>query len=449
MSTTKVKTNSGPPRNAKLLETHPSGKRHLPLPKGPHSVGFVDIMTEGDPSSGTFFRLYYPSNERCQEEHEKWPRWAFEDKYISGTLTFLKCMAYRWPSWAPRDEFLFHNAMRKCIKITPRNGFKAGFKRLIGNVYVPIIQNGSIKNNTNWPLVVFSHGIGCCRFMYSQVCYDIASYGFVVAATEHRDGSACMAQFYDSSYNQQDPLVRWVEHQRCQRNENEYELRNKQVHQRSKEVSRTLDVLLGLNEGREFYNVYKNQYLPDQDLVFDFSQFQNTMNMSNPVIAGHSFGGATTILTLISDERFKVGVALDAWMFPLRDEDVFVSNEKPILFVNTESFLNAINLKKLSLLENSTKGTEDRKFLFIRGSVHQNQLDMPFLLRNTTMKKVLGSYSKTSPDKVMNVNNKLIVQFLFDKLGMAPSPELDEEITNSSILLQYGLGLSDNTPTTE
>ena len=93
MSTTKVNKNSGPPRNAKLLETHPSGKRHLPLPKGPHSVGFVDIMTEGDPSSGTFFRLYYPSNERCQEEHEKWPRWAFEDKYISGTLTFLKCMA--------------------------------------------------------------------------------------------------------------------------------------------------------------------------------------------------------------------------------------------------------------------------------------------------------------------------------------------------------------------
>jgi platelet-activating factor acetylhydrolase len=205
--------------------------------------------------------------------------------------------------------------------------------------------------------------------------------------------------------------------------------------------------LLELNEGKEFNNVFKNQ--PETDFDFDFSQLQNTMNISNPVIAGHSFGGATTILTLISDERFKVGVALDAWMFPLRDKDVKVSTEKPILFVNTESFLNAINLKKLSVLQNATTDTEHRKFLFIRGSVHQNQLDMPFLIRNTSMKKVFGSYSKTSPDKVMNVNNKLIVQFLFDKLGMTPSPELDDEIRNSSFLLQYGLGLSDKTPSTE
>ena len=117
------------------------------------------------------------------------------------------------------------------------------------------------------------------------------------------------------------------------------------------------------------------------------------MKDSNPVIAGHSFGGATTILTLILDERFKVGVSLDAWMFPLRDENLLVGTEKPILFVNTESFLSVENLSKLSMLESKTKDTKQRKFLFIRGSVHQNQIDIPLVLQNATLKKFLGSYS--------------------------------------------------------
>lgn len=67
-----------------------------------------------------------------------------------------------------------------------------------------------------WPIAIFSHGVGCsrynqnhtsyyslsscparpdlpifsrCRLMYSQICGSLAARGYIVAAIEHRDGT--------------------------------------------------------------------------------------------------------------------------------------------------------------------------------------------------------------------------------------------------------------------
>ena len=45
---------------------------------------------------------------------------------------------------------------------------------------------------------------------------------------------------------------------------------------------------------------------------------QDTMDLSNPVMCGHSFGGATTLMALATEPKFKLGIVLDGWLFPIR-----------------------------------------------------------------------------------------------------------------------------------
>ena len=117
------------------------------------------------------------------------------------------------------------------------------------------------------------------------------------------------------------------------------------------------------------------------------------MDLSNPVMCGHSFGGATTLMALATEPKFKTGIVLDGWLFPIRDEMELPSKvkQKPILFVNTESFLNEENLKKMETFSNSEIEEEERGVdfvqrtcLYIQGSVHQNHIVAPFVLKVST-----------------------------------------------------------------
>ena len=136
------------------------------------------------------------------------------------------------------------------------------------------------------------------------------------------------------------------------------------------------------------------------------------------------------MLCLHEDPRFKLGLVLDGWMFPLQEEECHPA--QPILFINTESFITRMNVgKTMTYLRGSTSA--ERRMFFILGSVHLNHVDVPLIVKSNWIKKLAGMYrsgvhhryvilpagdnysiyfSTTDPALVLGLNNNLMLHFI-------------------------------------
>ena len=75
----------------------------------------------------------------------------------------------------------------------------------------PILTPSTGSNGAEeWPLIIFSHGVGCSRLMYTHLCGELASRGYVVAAVEHRDGTGPSATVTSETGVEKDvEFLRW------------------------------------------------------------------------------------------------------------------------------------------------------------------------------------------------------------------------------------------------
>ena len=109
-----------------------------------------------------------------------------------------------------------------------------------------------------------------------------------------RDGSACFSYSLDKNGQ------KWsIPHKRVEWNEDEYFVRNRQVRERAYEATQALELGLALNSKPTELKKLSG---------FDLTNFLDAIDVSKPIMSGHSFGGATTLLTLHSDPRFKVNI---------------------------------------------------------------------------------------------------------------------------------------------
>lgn len=352
----------------------------IPPPKGPNRVGCTDLMT-GRSAQGCFFRLYYP----CQEtEKAEGPSWIPSREYFSGLADFMK--------------------LNRTLTVHI-------FNYLFGSFKIPAAPDAPLKASEKYPVVIFSHGLGAFRTLYSTICVELASQGFIVASVEHRDLSAS-ATYYcreaaetEAMALKSNTLQQWMYYRALQQGEKEFPLRNQQVQVRAKECVDALDTLAEINAGKQVTN--------DLQTGFDWKSLENSMDLSKVSVIGHSFGGATVIQALSQDEKFKCGVALDTWMLPVDDETI-PKVQQPIFFINSERFQWPSNINRMKKLDSDTV---ERKMITIRGTVHQSFPDFTFMTGN-----LIGKWMKLKgeidPHVAMDLSNQATLAFLQRHLGL-------------------------------
>ncbi|GFN95849.1 platelet-activating factor acetylhydrolase [Plakobranchus ocellatus] len=533
-------------------------RRHLPVPTGSHTVGCVDLMCDLA-DQGTFFRLYYPTNPTdIQRAYKQWPLWLPRKQYAHGYMYFLK-----------KNRTIF--------------GRLANW--LGGDIYAPVLwQAPLLKSDEKFPVIIVSHGIGGNRTTLSTYSYELASRGFVVAAIEHRDGTASMTlclteqletsiidsdeadnksnnndcgtvnnnndsqqqepqhncnQLPDSENQQrsqpgQEPVPSVLQGQRkmenvqdleqqnqscadsdhnlelnaaaltrdrpsvnsasnsdvpcsmrppnkekkecetdshiCdpsslsqaltnedksenrpgdggrgawvrQRRENrrrslrhnhscseewrpfqhveiwdDFDYRNRQMYQRADEISDLLDELISMNEGSHINNAL--------GLAFTTNQFKNRLDFSRVAVIGHSFGGAAALATLVTDNRFKVGLCLDTWMHPV-DSFVYNNTLQPALFLNMEQFQWEKNVNRMIRFQEAHPEV-DRPMMTMIGGCHQSMTDFQFIVPQV-LGRLIDVCHTLPPSQCMSTVMDASIAFLRKHLNLPLEPH-DKDI---------------------
>uniref|UniRef100_A0A8D1T971 Platelet-activating factor acetylhydrolase n=1 Tax=Sus scrofa TaxID=9823 RepID=A0A8D1T971_PIG len=243
------------------------GQTKIPRGNGSYSVGCTDLMFDYT-QKGTFLRLYYPSQDGDPSD----TLWIPDKEYFWGLSKFLGT----------------HWLLGKILSL------------LFGSMTTPAAWNSPLRTGEKYPLIIFSHGLGAFRTIYSAIGTDLASYGFIVAAVEHRDGSASATYFFKDQSAAEIRNKTWLYLRTLGKGEEEFPLRNEQVRQRAEECSQALNLILDMDRGKPVKNVL--------DLEFDVEQLKDSIDRDKIAVMGHSFGGATVLQTLSEDQRFRGSV---------------------------------------------------------------------------------------------------------------------------------------------
>ncbi|KAJ0163683.1 Platelet-activating factor acetylhydrolase 2, cytoplasmic [Colletotrichum tanaceti] len=243
-------------------------------------------------------------------------------------------------------------------------------------------EESSSGTSPTFPVIIFSHGLGGSRMSYSSMCGELASYGFIVVAVEHRDGSGARtyvnlpenrevsdsdssaAQAYVKSFNAQKIKNKKKGKQSDQHYCVDYlfpkdnaqdtaphnargvdtELRTAQIEMRMAEMEEAYRILGCINSGRghevEATNLRRkgNVASSSQGLTgIMWEDWKGRMFLDNVTVMGHSFGGATTVETLRTESLVDIcneARAEDAlaWMMTIRGSTHLSQTDFAILY---------------------------------------------------------------------------------------------------------------------
>jgi platelet-activating factor acetylhydrolase len=164
--------------------------------------------------------------------------------------------------------------------------------------------------------IIFSHGLTSNRCMHSVMGIELASFGHIVFIIDHLDGTGSYSIDQKGNvhkFNTNIPRKAFLP------NEAGHKFIEQAVEFRRQEVVALIDQVLEPEFCRNYLNFSK----------------EVTINKDKLVLAGHSFGSSTMILTALNEPRAKVVCVMDSWLFPIAthiDQGKFEGFTTPIIF---------------------------------------------------------------------------------------------------------------------
>lgn len=243
-----------------------------------------------------------------------------------------------------------------------------------------------------FPVIIFSHGLGGSRLCYSTICGELASFGCIVIAVEHRDGSGARthvslprdvdtsviesstAKLYTNDDDDKDAGSKEVK-AKSKAGVNPYYvvdyilpkdnaqdtsphnahgvdqmLRSAQIELRQAEIKEAFHVISLINDGKgeevAAINLRRKGNVGSSSLGLtgiQWDDWKGSMFLNQVTVMGHSFGGATTVHLCRDDSLTWLGqgVSLDAWgqALPPGGDTPRNSVTKPIIAISSEAFM--------------------------------------------------------------------------------------------------------------
>ena len=302
-----------------------------------------------------------------------------------------------------------------------------------------------------FPLIMFSHGLGGTRTAYSTVCGEFASYGFVVCAVEHRDGSGARTfvnhpaegrgsrkerqanggvDHLEKEWTHSWDVIDFIFPKRNPydtRPDNEQgidtELRAAQIDMRLAEIQEAYDIVKVINSGDG--SAISQGNLRNADgmggssrglLGVNWGCWTGRVRINQVTMIGHSFGAATAVEVLRHADRFpwvRQGICYDVWGLAVKppEPDPAYRISMPLLGINSEAFMYwEDNLQAaVAICDEARMHGALAWLLTVRGTVHISQSDFCILypqVASLLLKQTIN------PRRAIDINVNASLEFL-------------------------------------
>jgi len=147
---------------------------------------------------------------------------------------------------------------------------------------------------------------------------------------------------------------------------------------------------------------------------------QNMLELDNIGIFGHSFGGATSVVASLKDDRIDAALGLDVWFLPIPSTLIKKNLNKPFVHLGQVAWKEKDNYLKLDTLA-SVNSAQSLRF-DVQGSTHYDFSDFS---QFSKVSKKYGSGTIAS-DRIRFIMNSTIRDFFDQNLKQSISISLND-----------------------